>query len=101
MTEQTKYEFPADITRRERWVFEKYAGGITMADFVTLLQTGQDTKVTTQMEASLLLVAVRRVRPTATLDDVLDSDWELLPPEVDEDGETPLPPPDAKTEPMS
>jgi hypothetical protein len=92
-----KFEFPADITRRERWVFEKYAGGVTMGEFVALLQNGGESKVTTQMEAALLLVAVRRVRPSATIDDVLDSDWELLPPADDGEakGESPLPPPAA------
>lgn len=90
-----QFEFPTDITRRERWLFEKYAGGVTMAEFVAMLQNDQEEKVTTQMEAALLLVAVRRVRPSATLDDVLDSDWELLPPNIDDVGDDadPLPPP--------
>lgn len=98
-----KFDFPSDLTRRERWMFEKYAG-CTMAQFGNLVSDVEtQDQLTVDMEAALLLVAVRRERgQTITFDNVLDSDWELLPPpnagddvEGDDAGDidSPLPPP--------
>ena len=94
-----KFEFPSDLTRRERWMFEKYAK-CTMAQFGKLISDEEtQDQLTVDMEAALLLIAVRRERgQTVTFDQVLDSDWELLPPpeaeaEVEvEDADSPLPP---------
>lgn len=90
-----KFQFPTDLTRRERWMFEKYAG-CTMAKFLSVVgDEATHDEITVEMEAALLLIAARRDRgQTVTFDNVLDSDWELLPPEADEDaGDSPLPPP--------
>lgn len=92
-----EFKFPSDLTRRERWMFEKYAG-CTMAKFVEIVSDeANHSNLTVDMEAALLLIAVRRQRgQTVTFENVLDSDWVLGAP--DEPGESPLPPPPAESE---
>ena len=106
--EQKSYPFPEDLTRRERWLFEKYAG-CTLSEFGKMLKEEPD-KLTVQMETALLLIAVKRVRPSVTFDQVLDSDWDLEKPqskepeqvdpespEVDSEMDPSLPPPTTTT----
>lgn len=77
MSNPQKFRFPEEMSRRDRWLFEKHAG-MTFGQFRAIASDPErHDEFTAQMEAALLLVAVKRVRPSATIDDVLDSDWEL------------------------
>lgn len=96
MTESVEFPFPDNLTRRERRLFEENAG-ITIGQLGTILSdTERHREITTQIEAALILIAVRRKIPTATIDDVFDNDaWVLASPVAQEVPPAPLPTPTA------
>lgn len=96
MSEDRKFKFPAELTRRERLLFSKHAD-MTIQELGHLMIESPD-KISVEAEAALILIGARREDPSITFDQVLDNDgWGL---ELDE-GEAdaaPLAPPPPPTE---
>ena len=86
MADESKFPPPKDMTRREVMLFEQYAG-ITFAQFGQMIDAGE-ADVPMQAQLAFLLVAVRRVKPLATFDEVIDSDWQI---DATAETETPAP----------
>lgn len=88
-----EFPFPAKITRRERHEFSKVAG-VTLQRLGEIMDT-DPASITPEMEAALIMVAVRRVDPSVTFDDVMDHDgWTLGEPVAEAvDESAPLAPP--------
>lgn len=86
-----EFEFPADITRRERLEFSKHAG-VQLAALGKIFSSENPdlAAFTVEIETAMILLAARRVDPTITFDQVLDHDGWTLAPSVEEVDASPL-----------
>lgn len=88
-----QFDFPSNPTRRERMLFEEHAG-ITFTELgAILVDPARHVEVSAKIEAALILIAVRRKIPTATINDVIDHDEWTLAPAAEEPAPGPLPKP--------
>lgn len=94
--EVRKFKFPAELTRRERLTFSKYAD-ITIQELGQLMIESPE-KISVEAEAALILIGARREDPSITFDQVLDNDGWGLELDDDEVDAGPLAPPPPPTE---
>lgn len=83
----TKLILRGAMTPREAYQFETETG-ISVSAIEGIMKDPERPKM--KLTTGLLLVALRRVNPKATLDDVLDGDYEI---EMVPEHDAPLPPP--------
>ena len=91
MSEDRKFKFPAELTRRERLTFSKYAD-MTIQELGHMM-TESPEKISFEAEAALILIGARREDPSITFDQVLDNDGWGLELDESEDDASPLAPP--------